>query len=210
MADSAVSTAAVDLTDDAAVRERLASSHVAIIGCGGLGSNIAMMLVRSGVRSLVLVDFDLVEQANLNRQIFFPDQIGEPKVVALAEMLTRLVPDLTLTLHQVRATGESVAALTAGADVVIEAVDGAHDKAAIARALLSVRPDIALVAASGIGGASSANGIVTERLGESYYVVGDHESGVHQPGPLLASRVMAAAAHQAHMAIRLILSHPEP
>ena len=200
----------VDLTDDAAVRERLASSHVAIIGCGGLGSNAAMMLVRSGVRSLTLVDFDLVERANLNRQIFFPDQIGEPKTAALAETLVRLVPDLALTLHQVRATEESVVALTAGADVVIEAVDGAHDKAAIARALLSARPDVALVAASGIGGASSANGIVTARVAESYYVVGDHESGVHQPGPLLASRVMAAASHQSHMAIRLLLGHPEP
>lgn len=201
---------AIDLTDDAAVRARLGLAHVAVVGCGGLGSNAAMILVRSGVRTLTLIDFDLVERSNLNRQLFFPDQLGQPKPTALADTLRRIAPDLALTLHHGEANGDTVVALTEGADVVIEAVDGAHSKAAIARALLAARPDTALVAASGIGGAASANGVVTERVAESYYVVGDHESGVDMPGPILASRVVAAAAHQAHMAIRVLLGHPEP
>ncbi|MRR13578.1 hypothetical protein EG835_14255, partial [bacterium] len=66
------------------LRARLARARVAVLGCGGLGSNAAAMLVRSGVGELALVDFDVVEQANLNRQLFFVDQIGVPKVGALA------------------------------------------------------------------------------------------------------------------------------
>ena len=52
-----------------------------------------MMLVRSGVRRLVLADFDRVEASNLNRQLYFPDQLGRLKTEALAETLTRIEPD---------------------------------------------------------------------------------------------------------------------
>ena len=59
-------------------------------------------------------------------------------------------------------------------------------------------------------GAVAANEIVTERLGDAFYLVGDLESDVRDQLPLLASRVMVAAAHEAHAAIRILLGHPEP
>jgi sulfur carrier protein ThiS adenylyltransferase len=196
--------------DDAGVRARLASSHVALVGCGGLGSNAAAMLVRSGVGTLTLVDFDVIVESNLNRQLFFRDQLGRPKTEALAETLRRIEPDVVLHLHQTCATPENMLALVAAADVVIEAVDHADTKAMIVTELLRERPDIPVVSASGIAGFESANTIVTERIAHGLYLTGDMESDVSDNLPLLASRVTVAAAHEAHAAIRILLGHDEP
>lgn len=200
----------VDLSDDAAIRARLASAHVAVIGCGGLGSNAALMLVRAGVRELTLVDYDAVDRSNLNRQMFFPDQIGQPKTGALAATLLRLEPTLTVHVHQSEATSENLVELVGGADLVIEAADRAEVKAMVANTLLDLRPGLPIVAASGLAGAGSANDIVTEELAPGFYMVGDLTSDVRGALPLISSRVMAAAAHQAHMAIRVLLGHSEP
>ena len=61
-------------------RTLLESARVGIAGAGGLGSNCAMHLVRAGVKHLTVVDFDVVNESNLNRQFFFRDQIGQKKM----------------------------------------------------------------------------------------------------------------------------------
>jgi len=195
--------------DDSGVRERLRTSHVALIGCGGLGSNAAAMLVRAGVGELTLIDFDIVEESNLNRQMYFLDQLGQDKTAALAETLERISPAVTLHVHQVCATAENLVELVCGADVVIEAADRVEVKAMVANVLLCEMPHLPLVSASGLAGFGPANSVVTERLGDSFYMVGDLESDVRHNLPLLASRVMVAAAHEAHAAIRILLGHPE-
>jgi sulfur carrier protein ThiS adenylyltransferase len=200
----------VDPSDDAGVRARLAESHVALIGCGGLGSNAANMLVRSGVGELTLIDFDVVDETNLNRQLFFADQIGRPKTEALAETIRRITQGVILHVHTTCATEENLVALVGTSDVVIEAVDTAGAKAMIANTIMRALPDVPLISASGIAGFSSANEIITERIGQVFYLVGDLESDVRNQLPLLASRVMVAAAHEAHAAIRILLGHPEP
>jgi len=195
--------------DDAAVRTRLAGAHVAIVGCGGLGSNAAAMLVRSGVGELTLVDFDVVEESNLNRQLYFRDQLGRPKTEALGETLLRIEPDVTLHLLQHCVTKDDLTGLVGHADVVIEAVDRADTKAMIANVILRERPDTPLVSASGLAGFGPANEVITEKMGETFYLVGDLTSDVCAKLPLLASRVMVAAAHEAHAAIRILLGWPE-
>lgn len=197
-------------SDDLAMRARLAASHVAIVGCGGLGSNAAAMLVRSGVGKLTLVDFDTVEEDNLNRQLFFRDQIGALKTDALADTLRRIEPDVDLVLIRKCLDGEDLLDVVGDADVVIEAVDRAEVKAMIANVLCTDAPELPLVTTSGLAGIDSANEIVCERVGENFYVVGDLHSDVRSGLPLLASRVMVAAAHQAHAAIRVLLGHMEP
>jgi sulfur carrier protein ThiS adenylyltransferase len=194
----------------AELRARLAASSVAIVGCGGLGSNAAAMLLRSGVRTLTLIDFDRVEESNLNRQLFFRDQLGRLKTEALAETLLRIDPDADLTLFSERVTPENLPGLAAGADVIIEAVDGAETKAMIVNVCMDALPGIPLVTASGLAGYESANAIVTERPAEGLYLVGDLTSDACAGLPLLASRVMVAAAHQAHAAIRCLLGLVEP
>ena len=91
-------------------RERriLESAVVGIAGAGGLGSNCAMHLVRAGVKKLVIADFDVVGESNLNRQFFFRDQLGRKKVDALAENLRRIEPDLSLDLRDVRLAPDNI------------------------------------------------------------------------------------------------------
>lgn len=195
---------------DRQMRARLASATVAIIGCGGLGSNVAEMLARAGVGKLVLIDYDRVEKDNLNRQAYFTDQIGTPKTEALAANLKRIRPDVELVLSTETVTAENLVWLVTGADVIAEAVDTARVKAMIANLCMRDLPDTPLVTVSGLAGTGSVNAIVTERLAERLYVVGDLESDVAAGLPLLSSRVMAAAAAQAHMVVRLLLGYAEP
>ncbi|MBE0416414.1 MAG: sulfur carrier protein ThiS adenylyltransferase ThiF [Coriobacteriia bacterium] len=196
--------------DDPALRARLAASHVAIIGCGGLGSNAAAMLVRSGVATLTLIDYDTVEEDNLNRQLFFRDQLGMHKTDAITETLRRIKPDVHLTLVRECMDPDNLLSSVGDADVVIEAVDRAETKAMIVNVLSNTAPHLPLVSASGLAGFDSANEVVTERIGENFYLVGDCRSDVRAGLPLLASRVMVAAAHQSHAAIRVLLGYPEP
>jgi sulfur carrier protein ThiS adenylyltransferase len=191
-------------------RAALRAATVAIIGCGGLGSNVASMLVRSGVGTLRLIDYDRVEEDNLNRQLFFREDIGRLKTEALADTLRRITPEVTLIEVVARVDAENILGLVAGADVIVEAVDGAADKAMIVNACSTGLPDVPLVTASGLAGSGSANEIVSERIADNVYLVGDLASDVRDGLPLFASRVMAAAAHEAHVVIRVLLGYCEP
>ena len=195
--------------DQAGVRARLADASVGIIGLGGLGSNIAMMLVRSGVRRLVLADFDRVEPSNLARQLYFPDQLGSLKTDALAETLMRIEPGAELTLIPERIDAGDIARVFGAVDVLLEAVDTAEDKAMIVETASDQLPDTPLVWVAGLAGCATANAIETQRVGDASWLVGDLEADVRDGLPLLASRVMVAAAHEAHIAIRILLGMPE-
>ncbi|MDD2422568.1 MAG: sulfur carrier protein ThiS adenylyltransferase ThiF, partial [Heliobacteriaceae bacterium] len=98
-------------------------ASVGIAGAGGLGSNCAVFLVRSGFRRLKIVDYDVVEWSNLNRQFFFADQVGQKKVAALRENLLRINPDLELEMLAIKITPENVRDIFAACDVVVEAFD---------------------------------------------------------------------------------------
>jgi len=190
---------------DPELRARLAASRVALVGCGGLGSNVAAMLLRSGVRTLTLIDFDTVAADNLNRQMFFADQIGRLKTEALAETLLRIDPRAELRLISRRISSADLVDAVKDADVIVEAVDTAETKTMIIDVCSRDLPEIPLVTVSGLAGYGSANRISTEQLADNLYVVGDLESDIRDGLSLLASRVMVAAAHQAHAVIRILL-----
>jgi sulfur carrier protein ThiS adenylyltransferase len=192
------------------LRARLARGHVAIIGLGGLGSNAAAMLVRCGVRHLTLVDFDTVEESNLNRQLYFRDDIGRPKTESLAALLRRIEPGLDLMLISDRVEADDVVAIGGTVDVLMEAVDCADTKAMILNACAQHLPDLPVVAASGLAGSDSANSVVTEPISQRVWMVGDLTSDVTSGLPLVASRVMVAAAHEAHAVVRLLLGCDGP
>lgn len=187
------------------LRAGLASKCVTILGCGGLGSNCAGMLVRSGVLKLTLVDFDNVEADNLNRQMFFTDQVGMSKVDALAATLGNIDPNVALRRIHECIDAESILGMIADADVIVEAVDSAETKALILHVCGREVPDVPLVSASGLAGHASANRIETIQLADNLWVAGDLTSDIRDGHALVASRVMIAAAHQAHAVIRILL-----
>ena len=82
------------------IKAHLSKFRVGIAGAGGLGSNCAVALARSGVGTLVISDFDIIEEPNLNRQYYFTDQVGLMKTVALKENIARINPDVSVIIHQ--------------------------------------------------------------------------------------------------------------
>ncbi|MGE7205277.1 HesA/MoeB/ThiF family protein [Sphingomonas sp. NPDC019816] len=126
---------------------RLKQARVAVIGCGGIGSPAIQYLAAAGVGSLILIDDDVVEPSNLQRQtIFTTEDRGIPKAEAAAAFATRLNPHVQVTVHRTRVTGENVAALLAGADVVLDGCDNFSTRLVVADAALDAR--IPLVSAA--------------------------------------------------------------
>jgi len=180
------------------------SATVAVCGLGGLGSNIAISLARTGIGKLILIDFDRVDITNLHRQQYKAEQIGLSKTEALAENLREIAPYTGIETHNVRLTEDNAAELLRSADIVCEAFDDAEAKAMLTEAVLTKMPDKYLVAASGMAGLGSANSIRTRRITSRFYLCGDEISDVSDGIGLVSSRVMLCAAHQAHTVLRIL------
>ncbi len=105
-------------------QRRLQQARVLVLGAGGLGSPAAFYLAAAGVGHLRLVDDDVVDRSNLQRQILHADaSVGQPKVASARERLLALNPHLHVEAVQVRATSENVDALLQGVDVVLDGSD---------------------------------------------------------------------------------------
>jgi sulfur carrier protein ThiS adenylyltransferase len=186
------------------VSEILAESCVGIAGCGGLGSNCAVALARSGVGKLVLVDDDRVELSNLNRQVFTRRHVGMSKALALADVIREIRDEIVLTVYEDRITDNIVTELFASCQVLIEAFDTVESKSMIMRAFMDdVFKDAWLVGASGLAGIGPADALKTHRIGRRIYVCGDLETDVAEQG-VMAPRVLQVAAQQANLAVRLL------
>ena len=186
-------------------RERriLESAVVGIAGAGGLGSNCAMHLVRAGVKKLVIADFDVVGESNLNRQFFFRDQLGRKKVDALAENLRRIEPDLSLDLRDVRLAPDNIDWTFSGCSVIVEAFDSADAKSMLLHALLPLGKPI--VSASGIAGWGRSLAIGQRRIGKNLILIGDTLSDVSNGLAPFSPRVGIAAAMEANAVVSLLL-----
>lgn len=183
--------------------ERIESCRIGIAGAGGLGSNCAVNLVRSGFRQLIIADYDRVEATNLNRQFFFPDQVGQLKVEALRANLSRLNPELELQTFSERITAENARRIFDGCQVIIEAFDQPEEKRMLTECFY--RSEVLLVAASGLAGWQNADLLVTRRIHPRFYVVGDAESEVSTGSPPCAPRVAVAAAKQSNLVLAYAL-----
>ena len=105
-------------------QQRLLDGRVLIIGLGGLGSPAAMYLAAAGVGTLGLVDFDVVDETNLHRQIIHgtPD-IGRSKMISAAETLGAINPDVDLESHEEPFGVSNARALVDAYDIVVDGTD---------------------------------------------------------------------------------------
>lgn len=184
-------------------RRKLENAKVGIAGAGGLGSNAAMLFVRAGLKNLVIADFDIVEESNLNRQFFVSSQIGQKKTAALAENLCAIESRLNLELHDVRLTRGNIADVFAGCQIIVEAFDSAQAKSMLLEELLPLGKTV--ISASGLAGWGRSNEIITRRVGKNLILVGDQKSDVRDNLPPVGVRVMIAAAHEANAVCSLLL-----
>ena len=160
------------------VHERFKKGRVAIAGLGGLGSNIAVMLARIGVGYLKLIDFDIVEPSNLNRQSYYIKHLGMFKTDALKQQIADINPFIKVETVTEKVTEENM--------------------------VMEIFPRKILVCGSGMAGLESSNLITTKRVFKNLYICGDGENEARQGRGLMAPRVSICAGHQANMIARLL------
>lgn len=188
------------------VQDKISQAAVAVCGLGGLGSNIAFALARCGIGRLHLIDFDVVDLSNLNRQQYGINQIGKPKPDALKEELLQINPYLDIHTDFIKLSEENIFNLLKEEEYICEAFDVPEQKAMLTNYILENMPDKYLVGASGMAGYGNSNAIVTKKIMSHYYLCGDGVSEINESQGLMAPRVMICAAHQANMILQLILN----
>lgn len=181
--------------------EKLGAVTVGIAGCGGLGSNCAFMLARSGVRNFVIVDYDVVDASNLNRQFFFEDQLGLEKVRVCKENLLRIDSGLNITVHNDKITAQTALQYFADCSCVIEALDSIEGKKMMAEQFLS--DSRLFVSASGMAGWGEPY-MKKRQIREDAVLVGDFTTDIADYPPM-APKVLMAAAMQADVVLTHIL-----
>lgn len=105
-------------------QEKLAGSHVVVVGAGGLGSPVLLYLAAAGVGALTIIDGDEVSLSNLHRQIIHTTgAIGTPKAVSARETIQALNPDIAVAVINADLDREHARDIFAGADLVIDGTD---------------------------------------------------------------------------------------
>ncbi|MFE7844074.1 ThiF family adenylyltransferase [Microbacterium sp. NPDC057407] len=120
-------------------QRRLAAAHVAVVGAGGLGSPAVLALAAAGVGTLTVIDDDIVEASNLQRQVLHRvGDVGRPKVESAARATADLSPHTVVRVQQARLTAENAVALLRGAHVVVDGTDTFETREAVAAACESL------------------------------------------------------------------------
>ena len=108
---------------------KLLESRAVLVGAGGIGGSVAELLGRMGVGTVVIIDPDVFDETNLNRQTFACGAaLGMPKVEVARDRLLDVNCDVEVITHRVAATQKNLADLVSGADVVIDALDSLDDR----------------------------------------------------------------------------------
>ncbi len=105
-------------------QKKLKASSVLCIGTGGLGAPVTMYLAAAGVGRIGLVDFDVVDYSNLQRQVLFnTDDVGVPKTQAARARLEALNPNVRIDTHEVRFSSENAIEIVEPYDIVVDGTD---------------------------------------------------------------------------------------
>jgi adenylyltransferase/sulfurtransferase len=130
-------------------QHKLKTASVAIVGAGGIGSAVIPALAGAGIGRMTIIDDDVVDRTNLQRQpIFRDDQIGRPKAGLAAEFVRALNPHVNISAVRERLTAENAEALLSGHDLVIDGCDNFATRLVVGDAL--TRLEIPLVSAAAV------------------------------------------------------------
>ena len=187
------------------ITDILKNSKVVICGCGGLGSHVAISLARTGLGNIKLIDFDVVEPSNINRQYYFIDQIGRYKTDALKENINKINPYIHVETKNVMLDNENIINEVAGFQVIVECFDNTKSKLMLMENCIKKLPHSFIIGASGVAGYFDTDIIKIKKLGKNILIVGDFENEASEDLPLMAPRVTACASIQANETIKYLL-----
>ncbi len=187
--------------------QKIREKNIGIIGAGGLGSNCANHLVRSGFMHFIIADDDVVEPSNLNRQFYFLDQVGQKKVLALQANLQRINPEVSITPLIQKITKENCLSLFQTCDIVIEAVDHAALKVELAK--IFHQQSLLYITASGMAGTGDTDKIQTRKISNKFYIIGDMGKDVSLENPPFSPKVGIVAAKEADVVLHYVLEESD-
>lgn len=185
--------------------KKIQSVRIGIGGAGGLGSNCAMMLVRTGFKHIRLIDQDVIDESNLNRQQYFLDEVGMDKVMVMRKRLLAVNPELDISAYKVKWTPETGQEHFNDCRFIIEAFDHADWKYKFAE-FYSDRAE-AVISGVGMAGLLEKKPIEVKRIG-NIYIVGDRCTDSALGHPPMAPRVTMCAAKMAEIVLDLTLDVP--
>ena len=110
-------------------QQKLQNTSVLVVGCGGLGSPIAVYLASSGLGKIHLVDFDTIDETNLHRQVFYAlDDVGKPKAEVLSNFIKKRAPFTEVSFTNKPINKDNVFELISGVDIVVDGTDSLPTK----------------------------------------------------------------------------------
>lgn len=166
MADNWLQRGELLLGDDK--QKRLKEAHLLVVGLGGVGSWAAEMLCRAGVGTFTIVDADLVDVTNINRQMpALASTVGKPKCDVVAERMRAINPDARIIVKQMFVDADNVVQLVDGGgfDFVVDAIDTLEPKGALIKACWE--RDIKIISSMGAGAKGNLADIRTGDLWKS-------------------------------------------
>jgi len=188
------------------IENHLNKFKVGIAGAGGLGSNCAVSLARTGVGTLVIADFDKIELSNISRQFYFIDQVGMMKTVALKENLKRIRPEINVVTHQTVLSEKNITSVFRECQVIVEAFDRSDMKQMFIETVQKELAGIPLIVGSGLAGWGNTEALKFRKIDETLYICGDEMSEATDDYPPLAPRVCIVANMQANAVIEILMS----
>ncbi|MEW6170898.1 MAG: sulfur carrier protein ThiS adenylyltransferase ThiF, partial [Candidatus Omnitrophota bacterium] len=153
---------------------------------------------------LTIIDFDIVSQANLDRQFYFLNQVGMNKTDALKENLSRINPDLEIKNINKRIEKSNIKELFSDCNIIAECFDKIEFKTMLVEELLGLGKFI--VSVSGLGGIGASDEIKIHKVKKNLIIIGDLKSDICQK-PALSPRVNIAAAKQADVILEYVLNN---
>jgi molybdopterin/thiamine biosynthesis adenylyltransferase len=134
-------------------QDKLVNSHALVLGAGGLGSPVALYLAASGVGTLTICDFDVVDLTNLQRQIIHTTQsVGINKAVSAQQTIYEINPEVIVNTVQQKSTEDDFAVLVSQADVVIDCSDNFATRYTLNRLCVKLKKPLVSGAALGFEG----------------------------------------------------------
>ncbi len=188
------------------IENHLNKFKVGIAGAGGLGSNCAVSLARTGVGTLVIADFDKIELSNISRQFYFIDQVGMMKTDALKENLKRIRPEINVVTHQTVLSEKNITSVFRECQVIVEAFDRSDMKQMFIETVQKELAGIPLIVGSGLAGWGNTEALKFRKIDETLYICGDEMSEATDDYPPLAPRVCIVANMQANAVIEILMS----
>ncbi|MHB1155119.1 MAG: sulfur carrier protein ThiS adenylyltransferase ThiF [Eubacteriales bacterium] len=176
---------------------------VGIAGAGGLGSNCAFNLVRSGFKNFVIADFDVIEFSNLDRQFYFYNQTGKSKVEMLKLNLLSINPNSNIRIFNDKLDKDNIHTIFSECGIIVEAFDKVVYKRMIVEEYIA--SEKFLVSASGLAGWGNSDAIKINKVKDNFYIIGDLVSEVSENMPPISPRVNIAAAKQADVILDYVL-----